>query len=75
MPSAGQTNTAPGLTLPFFGDSGIDTNGVNLPGDQSTFVQQGFQQVYGFVVPPQNYGVVRVSLETSSGNPDPMPLR
>ncbi|MGZ5507287.1 MAG: hypothetical protein ACXWKH_12990, partial [Limisphaerales bacterium] len=70
MPAPGHTNTAPGLTLPFFGDSGIDTNGVNIPGDQSTFLEQGFQQFYAFVVPTNNLGVVRVSLETSSGSPD-----
>lgn len=70
MPSTGQTNTAPGLTLPFFGDSGIDTNGLPIAGDQSIFLDQGYQHFYAFVIPSTNLGVVRVSVETSSGNPD-----
>jgi large repetitive protein len=70
MPAPSQTNTAPGLALPVFGDTGFDTNGVKLAGDQSIFLDQGYQHVYGFVVPTNNLGLVRVSLETSSGNPD-----
>ena len=70
MPAPGLTNTALGLAFPILGDSGIDTNGVNLPGDQSIFLEQGYQHFYAIVIPTNNIGLVRVSLETSSGNPN-----
>jgi hypothetical protein len=70
MPAVGQTNTAPGLTLPDFGDSGVDTNGIPLPGDQGIDLELGKYHFYAAVVPTNNGGLLRVQLEAISGNPD-----
>ncbi len=70
MPGAGQAATAPGVSAPFFGDTGVDAGGVPLPGDQSTFLQQGFLHYYGIEVPESNQGLLRAALEAFSGNPD-----
>jgi uncharacterized repeat protein (TIGR02543 family) len=70
MPAPGEANQAPGVTLPLFGDSGVDTNGAPLSGDQSTFLQQGFLHYYAVSVPNTNYGLLRAALEALSGNPD-----
>lgn len=70
VPEKGRTNVAPGLTYPLFGDSGVDTNGVPLEGNGSIFLEQGNVDYYGFIVPTQNVGVVKVYLESVSGNPD-----
>lgn len=70
MPGLGTNTTAPGLALPEFGDSGVETNGADLPGDQSINLNQGYSHYYGVVVPPENAGLMRVALEVISGNPD-----
>lgn len=70
MPALGQTNTAPGLTLPDFGDSGVDTNGTSLPGDQGIDLELGQYHFYAAVVPTNNGGLLRVQLDAISGNPD-----
>ena len=69
MPATDSTNVAPGLTLPVFGDTSIDTNGAALP-DQSVFLDQGYQHYYSVGVPADNIGLLRVQLEAVSGNPD-----
>ncbi|HUS36947.1 MAG TPA: hypothetical protein VM680_16500 [Verrucomicrobiae bacterium] len=70
MPAIGEPNTTPGLTAPLFGDTGVGTNGVVLPGDSSTFLEQGTLHYYAVSVPTNNYGVLRAVLEAISGNPD-----
>ena len=70
MPLPGQGSQTPGVGAPFFGDSGVDTNGSPLPGDQSLFVEQGAFHYYAIHVPATNLGLVRVQLEGISGNPD-----
>jgi hypothetical protein len=70
MPAAGQTNTAPGLALPFIGDSGVDTNGNPLPGDQGIDLQQGGYDYYAVMVPGNNGAVLRTELQAISGNPN-----
>lgn len=70
MPIPGQTNNSPGLILPVFGDTGIDTNGITTGGDQSLFLEQGNFHYYGILVSTQNVGVLRARLEAVSGNPD-----
>jgi hypothetical protein len=70
MPSPGQTNTAPGLALPFIGDSGVDTNGNPLPGDQGIDLAQGGFDFYAVMVPTNNAAVLRTELQAISGNPN-----
>jgi hypothetical protein len=70
MPAPGEPITTPGVAAPLFGDSGVDTNGVALPGDSSTFLEQGTLHYYAVSVPTNNYGVLRAVLEAISGNPD-----
>ncbi len=69
MPAIGETNTAPGMSLPYFGDSAINTNGVPLA-SESAFLESGYQHYYAFYVPTQNVGLVRMQLEAVSGNPN-----
>jgi len=70
MPAVGGLSSTPGLTHPDFGDTGFDTNGLALPGDQSVALDQGYSHYYGILVPTQNVGLVRVQLDAISGNPD-----
>jgi hypothetical protein len=70
MPSSGELPTTPGLAAPFFGDSGVDTNGVSLPADQGIDLPLGGYHYYAIEVPTNNGGLLRVQLEGISGNPD-----
>jgi hypothetical protein len=70
MPEPGQPITTPGVVAPLFGDTGVDTNGLPLPGDSSTFLVQGTLHYYAVSVPTNSYGVLRAVLEAVSGNPD-----
>jgi hypothetical protein len=72
MPVEGNPVTTPGLppSGPLFGDSGVDTNGVALPGDQGTDLAQGTFDYYTLTVPPGNIGVLRTRLDAISGNPN-----
>lgn len=70
MPAAGETPSTPGLTPPFFGDSGLGTNGVALPGDQGIDLAQGDYHYYAVDVPEGNAGLLRAQLDAISGNPD-----
>jgi hypothetical protein len=70
MPMMAQSTTTPGLTSPDFGDSGVQTNGVPLSGDQGVDVNQGGFHYYAVDVPEFNGGIMRVVLEAISGNPD-----
>ena len=70
MPMIAQAPTTPGLSAPDFGDSGVDTNGVPLSGDQGVDVSRGGFHYYGVDVPEFNGGIMRVVLEAISGNPD-----
>jgi len=70
MPATGQPPTTPGLSPPFFADSGVDTNGVPLPGDQGVDLQQGQYHFYAISVPPDNAGLCRLQLDAISGNSD-----
>ena len=70
MPGIGQTSTFPGLALPEFGDSGVDTNGTPLPGDQGVDLAQGQYAFYAILVPTNNAGILRTELQAISGNPN-----
>jgi len=70
MPQPGETNTAPGLSLPAIGDSGIAANGSPLPGDQGIDLAQGKFDFYAVVVPTNNASVLRTELQAISGNPN-----
>jgi hypothetical protein len=70
MPPIGQTNVASGLALPMIGDSGMDTNGNPLPGDQGIDLEQGEFDYYAVVVPTNNAAVLRTVLQAISGNPN-----
>jgi hypothetical protein len=69
MPTTTQTNTAPGLVLPEFGDTGVDTNGAALPGDQGVNLAQSQYDFYAIIVPTNNAGLLRTELQAISGNP------
>lgn len=72
MPAVGGSVTTPGLPAggPLFGDTGIGTNGLPLPGDQGIDLEQGRFHYYAIVVPPNNVGVLRTRLDAISGNPN-----
>ncbi len=70
MPEPGQPTATPGLTAPEFGDSGVDETGQPLDGDKGLYLEQGRYHFYAFVVPTNNLGLVRATLEAISGNPD-----
>jgi hypothetical protein len=70
MPQFGQLPTTPGVTPPDFGDTGVQTNGAPLPGDQGIDLNQGGLHYYAVEVPQFNGGIIRVLLEAISGNPD-----
>jgi len=72
MPAVGEPVTTPGLTAPDFGDTGIDTNGVPIPGpvDLGTDLQNGYYHYYAVDIPTNNVGLFRIQLIGISGNPD-----
>jgi hypothetical protein len=71
MPGYGESITTTGLVAgPYFADTGVDTNGVALPGDGGTDLEQGFFHHYAITVPTNNGGILRTMLEAISGNPD-----
>jgi hypothetical protein len=70
MPGVGEATTTPGLTAPNFADSGLDTNGVALPGDQGIDLEQGRYHYYAVTVPTNNGGLMRVQLDAISGDSD-----
>ncbi len=72
MPVLGNPVTTIGLPPggPLFGDSGVGTNGVALPGDQGTDLAQGSFDYYAINIPPGNIGVLRTRLDAISGNPN-----
>jgi len=72
MPAIGQSVITPGLppSGPLFGDSGVDTNGVALPGDQGVDLEQGSFHFYAVLVPSNNVGVLRTRLDAISGDPN-----
>ncbi|HSU52983.1 MAG TPA: LamG-like jellyroll fold domain-containing protein, partial [Candidatus Dormibacteraeota bacterium] len=72
MPVLGNQVTTTGLppSGPLFGDTGVDTNGIALAGDQGTDLAQGSFDYYSVTVPPGNIGVLRTRLDAISGNPN-----
>lgn len=70
MPSSGETATTPGVPAPLFGDSGVNTNGLPLEGDQGITLNRGFYDLYAVTVPGTNTGLFSTRLEAISGNPD-----
>ena len=70
MPGIGEAVTTPGMTAPEFGDSGVDTNGVALPGDRGIDLEAGRYHFYAIQVPTNNGGLLRMQLAAISGNPD-----
>jgi hypothetical protein len=69
MPALGQTTTAPGLSLPAIGDSGIDAAGNPLPDDQGLDLAQGNFHFYAVLVPTNNAGLLRAEVQAISGYP------
>jgi hypothetical protein len=53
-----------------FADSGVQNNGVPLPGDQGTDLAQNDWHFYAIDVPAGNGGLLRTELQAISGNPD-----
>ena len=71
MPGMGEPITTPGLAGgPLFADTGVQTNGVPLPGDGGVDLEQGFFHYYAITVPTNNGALFRMVLEAISGNPD-----
>ena len=70
MPLPGEPTTTPGMTAPEFADTGVDTNGVALPGDQGIDLETGRYHFYAVTVPTNNGGLMRIALEAISGNSD-----
>ena len=72
MQAVGAPVTTAGLppSGPLFADTGVDTNGVVLPGDQGTDLAQGKFDYYAITVPASNTGVLRTRLDAISGNPN-----
>ena len=70
QPQRGAPVTTPGLSAPTFGDSGVNTGGSALPGDQGIDLASGAFHYYAVNVPTNNGGLMRVALEAISGNPD-----
>ena len=70
MPAVGESISTPGLTVPHFGDSGVNASGVALPIDQGIDLDNGFYHFYKITIPEQNAGLLRTQLEAISGNPN-----
>ena len=72
MPAVAGSVTTPGLPAsgPLFGDTGVGTNGVSLPGDQGIDLEQGRMHYYAIQIPSNNVGIIRTRLDAISGNPD-----
>jgi hypothetical protein len=70
MPGPGEPVTTPGVSAPEFGDTGVNTNGVALPGDQGTDLEAGRYHHYAVEIPTNNVGLFAVQLAAISGNPD-----
>jgi hypothetical protein len=72
MPPVGGAVTTTGLPPagPLFADTGVDTNGLPLAGDQGTDLANGAFDYYAIVVPTNNTGILRTRLDAISGNPN-----
>ncbi|HEV2318840.1 MAG TPA: hypothetical protein VGV18_03770, partial [Verrucomicrobiae bacterium] len=72
MPYTGGSVTTTGLPPagPLFADTGVDTNGLPLAGDQGTDLANGAFDYYAILVPANNTGVLRTRLDAISGNPN-----
>jgi hypothetical protein len=72
MQPVGGSVTTTGLPPagPLFADTGVDTNGNALPGDQGVDLANGAFDYYAIVVPANNTGVLRTRLDAISGNPN-----
>jgi len=71
MPASGETNSTPGLTdTPYFGDTGTDPSGNQLPGDRGVDLENGKYHYYAVQVPSNDAVLIRTWLEAISGNPD-----
>ncbi|HEX3626213.1 MAG TPA: hypothetical protein VH280_12385, partial [Verrucomicrobiae bacterium] len=71
-PPVGGPVTTAGLPTagPLFADTGVDTNGAPLPGDQGTDLANGAFDYYAVVVTTNNTGILRTRLDAISGNPN-----
>ncbi|MBK1835261.1 hypothetical protein JIN78_14425, partial [Roseibacillus ishigakijimensis] len=70
MLQPGAPSTTPGLTAPFFADTGVDSSGSPLPNDQGVDLENGHYHFYAIDVAAGNGGLLRAQLEAISGNPD-----
>ncbi len=72
MQPVGGSVTTTGLPPagPLFADTGVDTNGNPIAGDQGTDLAQGAFDYYAIIVPTNNTGVLRTRLDAISGNPN-----
>ena len=55
--------------MPEFGDTGFDTNGLPVTGDQGVDLAQGSYHFYAVIVPTNNAGLLRTELQAISGDP------
>ena len=73
MPAASGSFTQPGLTAPWFGDSGIDDSGNPIinpsTGDQGTDLGENDWHFYRIVIPAGNGGILKSVVEALSGTP------
>jgi len=72
MQPVGGLVTTPGLPAagPLFADTGVDTSGNPVGGDQGTDLAQGAFDYYEIIVPANNTGVLRTRLDAIRGNPN-----
>ena len=54
------SNVAPGLSLPLFGDTGVATNGLPLPGDQGVDLEKIMTTIEG--------SYIKKAMENAQGN-------
>ena len=69
MPARIGSFTQPGVSAPFFGDSGVADDGSPLPGDQGIDLELDGWHYYRITVPDNNSGLLRTELSVLNGRP------
>lgn len=69
MPARIGSFTQPGVSAPFFGDSGVAADGSPLPGDQGIDLELDGWHYYRITVPNNNSGLLRTELSVLNGRP------
>jgi hypothetical protein len=74
MPLRGQNASTPGLTHPYFADTGVAPDGTPISnqgtGDSGADLGEGRYRFYRVTVPAGNGGLFRTKLEAISGDPE-----